>query len=27
MLPDAMMRPWLAGDTVRFVGEPIVVIV
>ena len=27
LLPDAMMRPWLATDTVRFVGEPIVAIV
>ena len=27
MLPDAMMRPWLAGDTVRFVGEAVVAVV
>ena len=25
--PAAMARPWLASDTVRFVGEPVVVIV
>jgi carbon-monoxide dehydrogenase large subunit len=25
-IPDEMARPWLAGDTVRFVGEPIAVI-
>ena len=27
ILPDAMMRPWLATDTVRFVGEAVAVIV
>ena len=27
LIPDAMMRSWLATDTVRFVGEPVAVIV
>lgn len=27
MIPDAMARPWLAGDTVRFVGEPIAAVI
>src|SRR4051812_29766836 len=27
LLPDAMMRPWLAQGTVRFVGEPVAVVV
>jgi carbon-monoxide dehydrogenase large subunit len=27
MIPDAMMRSWLATDTVRFVGEPVAVVV
>lgn len=27
ILPAAMARPWLAGDVVRFVGEPVVLIV
>ncbi len=27
VLPPAMARPWLAGEVVRFVGEPIVMIV
>ena len=26
MVPPAMQRPWLASDTVRFVGEPIAVV-
>jgi carbon-monoxide dehydrogenase large subunit len=27
MIPDALARPWLATDVVRFVGEPIAVVV
>ena len=27
MIPDGLARPWLATDTVRFVGEPVAVIV
>jgi carbon-monoxide dehydrogenase large subunit len=27
LIPDAMARPWLARDTVRFVGEPIAAVV
>lgn len=27
ILPASMARPWLAGDVVRFVGEPVVLIV
>ncbi|MGY1806669.1 xanthine dehydrogenase family protein molybdopterin-binding subunit [Blastococcus sp. SYSU D00669] len=26
MVPPAVQRPWLAGDTVRFVGEPVAVV-
>src|SRR4051794_25138624 len=26
MVPTAMQRPWLARDTVRFVGEPVAVV-
>ncbi|MGY1605222.1 xanthine dehydrogenase family protein molybdopterin-binding subunit [Geodermatophilus sp. SYSU D00815] len=26
MVPPAVRRPWLAGDTVRFVGEPVAVV-
>ena len=27
MFPEAMSRPWLAGDAVRFVGEPVAAVV